>query len=128
MAITESASPSRWSARPIAIWCLRILLGVLFVFAAFVKLSGQPMMVAEFGQVGLGQWLRYLTAILELGGAALLVAPATSIYGAGVLLLVDIGAFLAQLTRIHSDWIHTIVIGGLLALVIALQRLSRPAV
>jgi putative oxidoreductase len=35
---------------------------------------------------------------------------------------VDIGAFIAQVAVIHMDWIHTIVIGALLVVVIVLQR------
>ncbi len=41
------------------------------------------------------------------------------------LLLVDIGAFVAQVFALHGDWIHTIVIGLLLALLIYLQRERR---
>jgi hypothetical protein len=38
-----------------------------------MKLSGQDMMVQEFDVIGLGQWLRYLTGILELAGAITLL-------------------------------------------------------
>lgn len=106
----------------IAIWCLRVTLGLLFLAAAAMKLTSQPAMVTEFAQVGLGQWFRYLTAALEVAGAVLLLTPRTSIAGAGLLLLVDAGAFAAQVTTLHMDWIHTIVIGALLALLIFLQR------
>jgi hypothetical protein len=36
--------------------------------------------------------------------------------------LVDVGAFVAQLAVIHQDWIHTIVIGIVIVLLIYLQR------
>jgi uncharacterized membrane protein YphA (DoxX/SURF4 family) len=106
----------------ISLWVLRVLLAALFLAAAFMKLTGAPMLVAEFDQVGLGQGFRYLTGALELAGAVLLLAPPVSRYGAILLLLIDVGAFVAQVERIHMDWVHTVVIGALLVLAIYLQR------
>jgi uncharacterized membrane protein YphA (DoxX/SURF4 family) len=108
--------------KKISIWALRVLLAALFLFASSMKITSQPMMVAEFGQVGLGQWFRYFTGALELVGAVALLVPRVSILGGLLLLLVDIGAFVAQVFALHGDWIHTIVIGLLLALLIYLQR------
>jgi putative oxidoreductase len=39
-------------------------------------------MVETFERVGLGQWFRYLTGALELVGAALLLWPGTTAFGA----------------------------------------------
>ena len=49
-------------------WVLRVLVAGLFAFAGFMKLSGQPMMVEEFGVVGLGDWLRIFTGVIEILG------------------------------------------------------------
>jgi len=106
----------------ISLWVLRVLLAVLFLAAAIMKFTGAPMIVAEFDLVGLGQWFRYVTATLELAGAVLLLVPAVSRLGAILLLFIDAGAFVAQVERIHMDWVHTIVIGGLLVLTLYLQR------
>lgn len=38
------------------------------------------------------------------------------------MLVVDIAAFFAQVLFIHMDWIHTIVIGAILAALAYLQR------
>jgi uncharacterized membrane protein YphA (DoxX/SURF4 family) len=111
--------------KKISIWVLRVLLAALFLFASSMKITSQPMMVAEFGQVGLGQWFRYFTGALELVGAVALLVPRVSVPGALLLLLVDIGAFVAQVFALHGDWIHTVVIGALLALLIYLQRERR---
>lgn len=116
-ALIPMSRPTRLS-----LWVLRALLAALFIVAAFMKFTGAPMIVAEFELVGLGQWFRYATGILEFAGAILLLVPAVSRVGATLLLMVDIGAFVAQLTRIHMDWVHTIVIGALLGLAIFLQR------
>jgi putative oxidoreductase len=109
-------------ALKISIWILRGVIGLLFLAAAAMKLTSQAQMVAEFQTVGLGQWFRYLTGSLELVGAVALLVPRTSIAGALTLLLVDIGAFLAQIAILHMDWVHTVVIGAVIGLLIYLQR------
>ncbi|WFR94554.1 DoxX family protein [Rhizobium tumorigenes] len=106
----------------ISIWILRVLVALMFLAAATMKLTSQPMMVAEFEQVGIGQWFRFLTGGLELIGAIAVLVPRTSILGALLLLLVDAGAFVAQIAVLHMDWVHTIVIGAVIALLIYLQR------
>ena len=103
------------SIKNIVIWVLRILVAGLFAFAGFMKLSGQPMMVEEFGVVGLGDWFRIFTGLVEIVGAAAVLYPITTAWGALLLLCVDVGAFIAQVTRIHQDWVHTIVIGAVVA-------------
>jgi putative oxidoreductase len=106
--------------RNIITWVLRILVAGLFAFAGFMKLSGQPMMVEEFGVVGLGDWFRVFTGVVEILGAAAVLYPVTTAWGALLLLCVDIGAFFAQILRIHQDWVHTIVIGAVIAVLIYL--------
>ncbi len=118
--MATTASPSRVTT--IVIWVLRVLLAALFLMAAFMKLSGQPMMVEEFGTIGLGQGFRYLTGILELIGGIALLVPAVSVFGAVLLLCVDVGAFVTQAVILHGDVIHTIVIAALLLVLIYLQR------
>ena len=112
--------PSRKAT--IALWTLRVLMAVLFVVSGIMKLTSNPMTVQEFDAVGLGQWLRYLTGLMEVVGGLAVLVPTVSVYGAIILLVVDIGAFFAQLTSLHMDWIHPIVIGALLVAIIYLQR------
>jgi putative oxidoreductase len=101
--------------RTIGFWALKLLLAALFLFAGGAKLAGVPAMVDLFGQVGLGQWLRYLTGALEMGGAALLLWPPTVLYGALLLALVSVGALWAQIFVLHEDVIHAIVLAAILA-------------
>ena len=108
--------------KTIGIWVLRVIVAALFIAAGFMKLSGQPLMVAEFDTVGLGQWFRYLTGAMELTGGIGVLIPRYSPFAALLLLLVDIGAFFAQVAVLHMDWIHTIVIGTVIVLLIYLQR------
>jgi putative oxidoreductase len=119
---SKQSQPSRILSS--SIWILRGLIGLLFLAAATMKLTAQPSMVAEFQIVGLGQWFRYFVGSLELAGAVALLMPRSSMVGAMVLLLVDAGAFMAQIFTLHMDWTHTVVIGALIGLLIYLQRRS----
>ena len=110
------------NVKNIAIWVLRILVAGLFGFAAFMKLSGQPTMVEEFGVVGLGDWFRIFAGLVQIVGAAAVLYPVTTAWGALLLLCVDVGAFIAQVTRIHQDWVHPIVIGAVIVGLIYLTR------
>ena len=107
--------------RTILLWVLRVAVAALFAFAAYLKLTGSAMEVDVFEKVGLGQWFRYVTGLIELGGALAVLWPPFSVAGAAALLLVDIGAFIAQVSVLHEDWIHTVVIGAIICAVIYLQ-------
>jgi putative oxidoreductase len=111
--------------RMIITWVLRVVVAALFAFAGFMKLSGSEQMVQEFAVVGLGDWFRLFTGAVEIIGALAVLYPLTTAWGALLLFCVDIGAFIAQVSRIHQDWVHTIVIGAVL---VALLYLTRDAV
>jgi putative oxidoreductase len=93
-----------------SLWVVQILGATLFFIVGFAKLSGDEQMVQTFNAVGIGQWFRYVTGLIEFTSAILLLIPALS--GIGALLLVPtmIGAVLTQL----------LVIGGSPALPIGL--------
>ena len=114
--MTENSSfkPLGSQLATITIWILRVPLALAFGAAAFFKLSGAPMMVAEFGKIGLGQWFRYFTGATELAGVALVLWPRTTFYGTLVLLAVCVGAFVAQIGPLHGDVVHVIVLGAIL--------------
>lgn len=62
-----------WPDRPRLVRLLEMGLAILFIVAGTVKLTGHPFMVALFEDLGFGQWLRYVTGLVELtGGFALL--------------------------------------------------------
>jgi len=86
----------------VTLWCVQALLALAFLGASSQKLMGAPAMVALFQAVGFGQWLRYVTGILELTGAVLIVVPKTRIIGAGLLAAVMLGAITAHLFILHT--------------------------
>ncbi|MGA7457021.1 MAG: DoxX family protein [Methyloceanibacter sp.] len=108
--------------KTIGFWLLKILLAALFLFTGVAKLAGLPAVVDVFERVGFGQWFRYFTALLELGGAALLLWPSTTVFGALLLTIVSVGAFLAQLLILHEDIIHTIVMTLVLGAIVWTHR------
>ena len=67
----------RQSVRPrnVALWVVQAVLTALFVMAAVPKLTGDPLMVDMFAEIGAGQWLRYVVGTLELAGAIGLLIP-----------------------------------------------------
>jgi putative oxidoreductase len=83
-------------------WILSALLALIFLSVGAMKLMSRPAMVQEFAQVGLGQWFRYFTGILEVAGAICIVVPPLSRWGALLLATVMSGAVVAHLMALHS--------------------------
>lgn len=96
------------------VWGLRILLALAFGAAGIAKLSGAPQMVQVFEAIGFGQWFRYVTGVVEVGGAVLLLVPATGFLG-GLLLTATMAGAVAT---------HLVLIGGSPAPAIVLALLS----
>jgi putative oxidoreductase len=104
-AFTPATAPTRAPQRKganIALWVLQALLALAFVGAASGKLLGKPEMVALFEAVGVGQWFRYVTGLMELTGALLIVVPRTKFFGAALLSMVMVGAVLTHLFILHN--------------------------
>jgi putative oxidoreductase len=104
-ALTSATTPSRAASRKgvnIALWVLQALLALAFLGAASGKLLGKPEMVALFEAIGIGQWFRYVTGLIELTGALLIVIPRTKFFGAALLSVVMVGAALTHLFILHN--------------------------
>ena len=66
-------------------------LGAIFVAAGLVKAAGIPFMVELFASLGFGQWLRYVTALVELTGGALLLSGRLQYLAALALAVIMVG-------------------------------------
>jgi putative oxidoreductase len=73
-----------------------LALGMLFVIAGLVKLSGVALMVELFASLGFGQWLRYVTAVVELVGGVLLIAGHMQYLASLALAVIMVGATAAS--------------------------------
>ena len=69
----------------------------MFLLAGTLKLTGLPMEVQLFSAVGIGQWFRYVTGSLQVGGAIGLFVPALAPFAALLLAVVMVGAILTHL-------------------------------
>jgi putative oxidoreductase len=104
-ALGPTVAPTRATQRKyanVALWVVQALLALAFVGAASGKLLGKPEMVALFEAIGVGQWFRYVTGLMELAGALLIVVPRTKFFGAALLSTVMVGAVLTHLFILHT--------------------------
>lgn len=117
--------------RAVAIWALRIVLGIAFTYVAATKLTGTGNTVQYFAAIGWGQWFRFLTGSVDLVGAVLLFVPRWTLYGAIALACsVGLGAVIS-LTVLHGDpkWgapVMVVVPAILASLAAVLAWLTRP--
>jgi putative oxidoreductase len=99
------------------LWTLQVLVALAFVGAGSGKLLGSADMIALFDAVGIGQWFRYVTGLLEVLGALLLIVPRTTAFGAVLLACVMAGAVVAHLTVLHTPPTAPLVLFALTALI-----------
>jgi DoxX-like protein len=78
-------------------------LGFLFIVAGMVKLAGLPFMVDLFALLGYGQWLRYVTALVELTGGVLLVTRRLEYLAALALAVIMVGATVASIVVFYRS-------------------------
>jgi uncharacterized membrane protein YphA (DoxX/SURF4 family) len=108
--------------RRIGAWTLQVILAAAFAAAGSAKLAGVPYMVELFDQVGIGQWFRLATGIVEIAGAIALVFPGLASIGAAWLGTTMVFAVATHLFILHTSPVPAIVLGLLNALVVYLRR------
>ena len=100
-----------------ALWAAQVLLAAVFALAALPKLAGAHSAVAMFGQIGAGQWLRYLVGTAELAGAVGLLIPRLAGLAAAGLAADMAGASIINIAVLHSAAVAlTIALGAVLTL------------
>lgn len=98
----------------IGLWILQIALAAIFVMAGGSKILGVSDMIVLFENIGIGQWFRHLTGLLEIIAGILLIIPAFSAAGALLLACIMVGAI----------FIHLFLIGGSIAIPVVYLILS----
>lgn len=117
---TRSRNWPRWKV--ITAWTLQILAALAFLIAGNTKLVGMEMQVETFEKIGIGQWFRYLTGVVEILGALLILFPRTAFWGALLLACVMIGAIFTHLVLIGGSPLAAIVLLVIVATVAWLRR------
>jgi len=69
----------------------------MFLLAGSSKLFGAAAMVGLFDAIGIGQWFRYVTGLIEVSSAVALLVPSFAVFGALALVATMIGAIAAHL-------------------------------
>ena len=101
---------------------LKGLVALAFAAAGLAKLAGVDMMVATFDAIGVGQWFRYVTGIIELSSAVLLFVPGLQAIGAALLVITMIGAVIAHLAILGPSFVPALVLGLLSAAILWQHR------
>ena len=100
-----------------ALWVVQALLALAFLGAGGSKLTGAAAMVQMYDTIGIGQWFRYVTGLLEVGGAILLFVPGMAKYAGALLATVMVGAVISHLTILGGSPAAPLVLGILSAFV-----------
>ncbi|QVQ50638.1 DoxX family protein [Spiractinospora alimapuensis] len=123
---TEAASPRTPSRlQNVILWTLQGLLALAFLMTSSGKLLGAEAQVSLFDELGFGQWLRYLTGVLQLLGAVGLLIPLLSGLAATGLALVMAGAVSADLFMLSEGTPIVPLVLTLLLVVVAWGRRAR---
>ena len=98
-------------------WILRAAVAVVFLSVGSSKFDATSMWVKLFDQIGFGQWFRYLTGILQIAGAVLVLVPRTFLAGIGLLALTMVGAaaiWIGRFGQVGNAVIPLVVLAALL--------------
>lgn len=91
--------PRSTSLVNVAVWILQLALAAyMVIFSAMSMFTGDPHITETINRVGLGQWLRYFTATVEVLGAIGLLIPMLSGLAALGLMGVMVGAIITELS------------------------------
>jgi hypothetical protein len=87
-----------WNTSTVTSWALQLVVAVILLQTLFFKFTGAAESVYIFSTLGAEPWGRIGSGIVELIAAILLLVPATVTVGAGIALVVIVGAILSHLT------------------------------
>ncbi len=100
-ATAGAAKPGK--ALHITLWVFQVLLAAMFFMSGGSKVGGAAQMIGLFETIGIGQWFRYLTGILEVLAAVLLLVPRAAGLGAALLVPVMAGAVVTHVLVLHNS-------------------------
>lgn len=124
----ETSAPADVSrARAVAITLARnlpaIAIGLLFIFIGYGKFENRGMWVQIFDQIGLGQWFRIFTGVVQLSGGVLILFRRGRTIGAALLGCTMLGAAIVDIVVIGSP---VAIVPLLLLIVIAAVWVTSP--
>ena len=121
--ITTSAKPAAsGKGRLITHWILSGLVALLFIGAGGAKLAGAAVMVELFAKIGLGQWFRYFTGLLEVAAGIGLLISRHAFHAAVSLAIVMAGAFIAHVSVLGTSPAAPVVLFVLIGSIAYLRK------
>ncbi|HET9741734.1 MAG TPA: DoxX family protein [Terriglobales bacterium] len=123
---TAASAPAR-EARPrltIIGWIIRAAVAFVFISTGLEKFSigGGAEWIRIFHRIGYGDWFRYLTGALEIGGGLLLIIPPLTTVGAAALIACMVGAIFFHIFALGDPFSSIINIGLTLAILAAARE------
>jgi putative oxidoreductase len=98
------------------------LVSFAFLAAGLSKLAGADMMIQVFDTLGVGQWFRYLTGLIEISAVILLWLPGKRAFGAALLVVTMVGAVASHFLILGPSAMPAAVLGLLSALILFQNR------
>src|SRR5712672_412072 len=121
-AVTQNGTHlQRGRASLVALWLTQVALALMFLMAGGSKFAGVPGMVSLFDALGLGQWFRYVTGVIEVTSGIALLVPSAAIFGAMLLIPTMIGAIIVNVFIVPASPVPPLVL-LLLAAAVAWAR------
>jgi putative oxidoreductase len=111
----------RGRASLIALWVTQVALAAMFLMAGGSKLAGVPAMVSLFDALGVGQWFRYVTGVIEVTSGIALLIPSAAVFGAMLLIPTMLGAIVINVFVVPASPVPPLVL-LLLAAAVAWAR------
>jgi putative oxidoreductase len=93
---TSGANLQRGRGSLVALWATQVVLAAMFLMAGGSKLAGVPAMVSLFDLIGIGQWLRYVTGVIEVISGIAVLVPSGAVFGALLLIPTMLGAIITN--------------------------------
>jgi len=122
MVTTNVLPVASGKSRLITLWTLSGLVALAFIAAGGGKLAGTAVMVELFDKVGLGQWFRYFTGLLEVVGGIGLLVPRYAFHAARLLAIVMVGAIIAHVTVLGGSPAAAVVLFVLTGIIAYLRK------
>ena len=94
----------------IVLWVAQVALAAMFLMAGGSKLAGVPAMIGLFDAIGLGQWFRYVTGVIEVTAAVALLIPPVALFGAILLVPTMLGAATVNLILGQSPAVPLVIL------------------
>jgi uncharacterized membrane protein YphA (DoxX/SURF4 family) len=93
---------TRGAGDVLAMWLPRVAVALVFLSVGSEKFGSQGPWIRIFARIGLGDWFRYLTGVMQVGGALLLLVPPLVTAGTIVLGCTMAGAIVVNIFVLHT--------------------------